>query len=347
MAVRLLLLPYRPLVKLFVRCRWLATGLVLLMLATGGLLLPRLGSEFMPRLDEGELLIRATMSPSISLEEARSTMLRFEKRLLAKFPEVTKIVTRVGRGEIGAHADPVNSAEAFVALKPKAQWISAATPEELYALISKAFEDFPGAQFNVTQPIAAAVDELLTGTKAELAIKIFGDDMEVLKEKAAEVETAMRQVPGAADVQKDQVTGTPQLLIRIDRQAIARYGSGAAQDPDEIYWNCAPAVFHLDAYDADGAITNSGSCFFIEKQGVAVTCYQIIAGATSASITVPDSTAVKRTPILSRMIPAKMRKKTNTFRNVSAPCIVPKAVESQPLVDCIRSLIGERMSMKM
>ena len=224
LAVRLLLLPYRPLVKLFVRCRWLATGLVLLMLATGGLLLPRLGSEFMPRLDEGELLIRATMSPSISLEEARSTMLRFEKRLLAKFPEVTKIVTRVGRGEIGAHADPVNSAEAFVALKPKAQWISAATPEELYALISKAFEDFPGAQFNVTQPIAAAVDELLTGTKAELAIKIFGDDMEVLKEKAAEVETAMRQVPGAADVQKDQVTGTPQLLIRIDRQAIARYG---------------------------------------------------------------------------------------------------------------------------
>jgi cobalt-zinc-cadmium resistance protein CzcA len=83
-------------------------------------------------------------------------------------------------------------------------------------LISKAFADFPGAQFNVTQPIAAAVDEL--------AIKRFGDDMEVLKEKAAEVEAAVRQVSGAADVQKDQVAGTPQLLIRIDRQAIARYG---------------------------------------------------------------------------------------------------------------------------
>jgi cobalt-zinc-cadmium resistance protein CzcA len=151
-------------------------------------------------------------------------MLRFEKRLMDKFPEVIRVVTRVGRGEVGAHADPVNSAEAFVGLKPQEAWTSAKTPEALYAKISEAFASFPGAQFNVTQPIAAAVDELLTGTKAELAIKIFGADMDVLKEKAAEIETLIREIPGAADVQKDQVTGTPQLLIRIDRQAIARYG---------------------------------------------------------------------------------------------------------------------------
>jgi len=120
--------------------------------------------------------------------------------------------------------DPVNSAEAFVALKPQNQWTSAETSDELYAMISEALEDFPGTLFNVTQPIAAAVDELLTGTKAELAVKIFGPEMEVLKEKAAEIETVIRAVPGATDVQKDQVTGTPQLRIRIDRQAIARYG---------------------------------------------------------------------------------------------------------------------------
>jgi len=222
--VRWLLLPYRPAVSLFVRHRLLAVGLSVLMLAAGLLIFPRLGSEFVPRLDEGDLLIRATMAPSIALEESKETMLRFEKRLMAKFPEVTRIVTRVGRGEVGAHADPVNNAEAFVALKPQDQWTSAATPDELYAKISEAFEDFPGAQVNVTQPIAAAVDELLTGTKAELAIKIFGPDMEVLKEKAAEIEAVIREVSGAADVQKDQVTGTPQLRIRIDRQAIARYG---------------------------------------------------------------------------------------------------------------------------
>jgi cobalt-zinc-cadmium resistance protein CzcA len=222
--VRWLLFPYRPMVRLFVRHRSMAVGLAGLMLAAGLLIFPRLGSEFVPRLNEGDLLIRATMAPSISLEESKETMLRFEKRLMARFPEVTMVVTRVGRGEVGAHADPVNSAEAFVSLKPQEEWATAETPDELYAMISKAFEDFPGTQFNVTQPIAAAVDELLTGTKAELAIKIFGPDMEVLKAKAAEIEAVIREIPGAADVQKDQVTGTPQLRIRIDRQAIARYG---------------------------------------------------------------------------------------------------------------------------
>jgi cobalt-zinc-cadmium resistance protein CzcA len=141
-----------------------------------------------------------------------------------RFPEVTRVVSRVGRGEVGAHADPVNNAEAFVALKPQQDWETAKTPEELYANMSEAFEDFPGAQFNFTQPIAAAVDELLTGTKAELAIKIFGPNMEVLKEKSADIEAVIRSVEGAADVQKDQVTGTPQLLIKVDRAAIARYG---------------------------------------------------------------------------------------------------------------------------
>lgn len=222
--VRWLLLPYRPVVSLFVRYRSIAVGLAVLMLMLGALIFPRLGSEFVPRLDEGDLLIRATMAPSISIEESKQTMLRFEKRLMARFPEVTRVVTRVGRGEVGAHADPVNSAEAFVALKPQEEWTSAETSDELYAAISEAFADFPGAQFNVTQPIAAAVDELLTGTKAELAIKIFGADMEVLKQKAAEIEAVIREIPGAADVQKDQVTGTPQLRIRIDRKAISRYG---------------------------------------------------------------------------------------------------------------------------
>lgn len=232
--VQRLLRPYRPMVGLFVRKRWLAVTLAGLMLLAGAIVLPRLGSEFVPRLDEGDLLIRATMAPSISLEESRNTMLRFEKRLMEKFPEVTRVVTRVGRGEVGAHADPVNSAEAFVALKPQKEWTSARTSDDLYAKISEAFESFPGAQFNVTQPIAAAVDELLTGTKAELAIKIFGADMDILKEKAAEIEGVIREVSGAADVQKDQVSGTPQLLIRINRQAIARYGVNV-EDVQEFF----------------------------------------------------------------------------------------------------------------
>ncbi|MCB2181302.1 MAG: CusA/CzcA family heavy metal efflux RND transporter [Desulfobulbaceae bacterium] len=222
--VRLLLAPYTPIVELFVRKRLLAVILSVAMLLAGILIYPRLGSEFVPRLNEGDLMVRATMAPSISLEDARDTMLLFERRLMTKFPEVVRVVSRVGRGEVGAHADPVNSAEAFVGLKPQSEWQTAQTPDELYGLMSEEFENFPGVQFNFTQPIAAAVDELLTGTKAELALKIFGPDMEILKEKSAEIEAVIRKTKGASDVQKDQVSGTPQLRITVDRQAIARYG---------------------------------------------------------------------------------------------------------------------------
>lgn len=232
--VRWLLIPYRPLVTRMVHSRTWAVGLAGLMLVAGAAIFPFLGSEFVPRLNEGDLLVRVTMAPSISLGEARETITRFERRLMERFPEVVRVVTRVGRGEVGAHADPVNSAEAFVGLRPQEEWQTADTPDDLYAKMSEAFEDFPGAQFNFTQPIAAAVDELLTGTKAELAIKLFGPDMEVLKSKSAEIEAVIRSVEGAADVQKDQVTGTPQLLITIDREAIARYGVNSADVQETI-----------------------------------------------------------------------------------------------------------------
>jgi cobalt-zinc-cadmium resistance protein CzcA len=222
--LRGLIAVYKPVVSFFVRRPGVAIGLAAGLLILGGLLFTRLGSEFVPKLNEGDLLVRSTMAPSISIEEARETMTRFEKRLMSRFPEVTRVVSRVGRGEVGAHADPVNSAESFVALKPQSEWTSAKTPEELYYLMSEAFENFPGVQFNFTQPIAAAVDELVTGTRAELAIKTFGPDMAVLQSKAAEIEGLIRQVPGAADVQKDQVSGSPQLRISVDRGAIARHG---------------------------------------------------------------------------------------------------------------------------
>ncbi len=224
LVVGFILFFYRPLVTLFVKVRFLAVLLAGGMLALGVWVFPFLGSEFVPRLNEGDLLVRVTMAPSISLEESRDTVLKFERQLLRDFPEVKRVVSRVGRGEVGAHADPVNSAESFVELKPREEWESGRSPEELFAAMSHGFEGFPGARFNFTQPIAAAVDELLTGTKAELAIKLFGSDTEVLKSKAAEIQRAVAGIAGASDVQMDQVTGTPQLRIRVDREAISRYG---------------------------------------------------------------------------------------------------------------------------
>ncbi len=215
---------FAPLVEFFVAKRRAALGLAAAMLIIGALIFPRLGSEFTPRMNEGDLLVRLTMAPSISLPEARATVTRFEQQLRESFPEVERVVTRVGRGEVGAHADPVNSAEAFVALAPRSEWETARSQEALLALMSESFESFPGARFNFTQPIAAATDELLTGTKADLAIKLFGEDMSVLEQYAGQIANVIRDIPGSADVQTDQVTGAPQLRITVNREAISRFG---------------------------------------------------------------------------------------------------------------------------
>lgn len=208
----------------FVRSRWLAVATALGLLATGGLAASRLGSEFTPALEEGDILLRITMAPSVSLTEAQATSTRVETQLLEAFPEIDTVVSRIGRGEVGAHADPVNSIEAFVALKPRADWRNGVSPERLRDELSEFLELQPGILGNVGQPIAMSVDELLTGTKAELAVKIFGPDSDVLLAQSRQLQEILEQTRGAADVQADQITGAPQLVVQVDRQAIGRYG---------------------------------------------------------------------------------------------------------------------------
>ena len=208
----------------FVRQRLAAIALATVLLLAGGLAGSRLGSEFTPSLEEGDILLRVTMAPSISLTEAADTTTRVEKRLLGAFPEIKSIVTRIGRGEVGAHADPTNSAEAFVELKPKSEWRKGLSPEDLRSEISENLEGVPGIVVNIGQPIAMSVDELLTGTRAELAVKIFGPDSAVLLDKSQELLTILQDVDGAAEVQADQITGAPQLVVGVDRVALGRYG---------------------------------------------------------------------------------------------------------------------------
>jgi cobalt-zinc-cadmium resistance protein CzcA len=216
LVVRLLLVPYKPLVSFFVRVRWAAVALAALMLLIGAAVFPRLGSEFTPELNEGTVVVRLTMAPSISIEEAKRNALRIERRLLT--------VPEVGRGEVGAHADPVNSAEMFVRLDPPADWRQARDQEWVEHQLRDAIGAPPGILVNFTQPIEMSIDELLEGVRAELAIKLFGDDLEALKREAEEVAAVVRSVRGATDVQVDQVSGAPQLIVRVDREAIARYG---------------------------------------------------------------------------------------------------------------------------
>jgi cobalt-zinc-cadmium resistance protein CzcA len=207
----------------FVRVRPAAVALALGLLFIGGFAGSRLGSEFTPALEEGDILLRVSMAPSISLTEGRETSTRLERRLLERFVEIDSIVSRIGRGEVGAHADPVNNIEAFVALKPRSQWRADLTPDDLRAAISEDLESFPGVRVNIGQPIAMSVDELLTGTKAQLAVKIFGPDPDVLLKGSQELQSLLQAVAGASDVQADQITGAPQLVVSVDRTALGRY----------------------------------------------------------------------------------------------------------------------------
>jgi cobalt-zinc-cadmium resistance protein CzcA len=214
---------YLRILGFFLDRRWIAVASAVAILALGAGILPILGSEFTPRLQEGTLIIRLRMAPSISLEGSQRTAQVVERRLMA-VPEVSGVVSRIGRGEVGAHADPVNNAELLVLLRPKEQWTSASSQEELENVIRKRLGRVPGAVVNFTQPIAMSVDELLEGVRAELAIKVFGEDVDLLKANAEKVARAISLVPGAADVQVEQISGIPQLVIRIDREAVARHG---------------------------------------------------------------------------------------------------------------------------
>ncbi len=230
--LRFLLRIYRPVVTFFVKRRFMAVALSVILILIGIGIYPQLGSEFTPTLQEGTIILRLTMAPSISLNESKRITLTVERRLL-KINEISGVVTRIGRGEIGAHTDPINSAEMYVLLKPKEEWQTAETQQDIEDIIRADLGNIPGVLSNLTQPIRMTVDELLEGVRAELAIKLFGDDLDVLKKKADELAAVISSIPGAADVQADQISGTPQLLIKVDQHAIARYGINVA-DVQEV-----------------------------------------------------------------------------------------------------------------
>ncbi|VAX22506.1 Cobalt-zinc-cadmium resistance protein CzcA; Cation efflux system protein CusA [hydrothermal vent metagenome] len=221
--VRILKKSYEPVVRFFVHHRSLAVILAGSLIVVGALIFPRLGSEFTPTLQEGTLVLRLTMAPSIALTESTRVTMKVEKRLM-DVPEITGVVTRIGRGEVGAHTDPVNSAEMYILLSPREEWRYPNDQKRLEDAIRVHLGEIPGVMTNFTQPIAMTVDELLEGVRAELAIKLFGDDLKTLKANADNIVQVIGKIRGASDVQVDQISGTPQLLIKINRQAIARYG---------------------------------------------------------------------------------------------------------------------------
>jgi cobalt-zinc-cadmium resistance protein CzcA len=226
--VRALVALYRPLVSVFVRFRAMAVILAVVLLGVGAALFPRLGAEFTPRLMEGDIIANLTMAPSVSLEETKRNTLIAERRLL-EIPEIEQAVSRIGRGEVGAHADPINTVHMMVVLKPESDWRAGFTQVDVENAMREKLAGMPGVEVNMTQPIQLSVDELIGGTKAQLAIKLFGADLDLLKTKGEAIAAVVRGVEGAADVQTGQVIGSPQIIVRPDREAIARHGLNLAE----------------------------------------------------------------------------------------------------------------------
>ncbi|MCJ8292869.1 MAG: CusA/CzcA family heavy metal efflux RND transporter [Colwellia sp.] len=195
---------------------------VLLFVAAAALV-PQIGTEFVPELEEGTINLRATLAPSSSLETALSVAPILEAMLM-EFPEVEYTLSRIGRAEIGGDPEPVNNIEIYIGLKPVSEWTSASNRIELQGLMEEKLEQFPGLLLNFSQPIATRVDELLSGVKAQLAIKLFGPELDILASKGREIEAAIKKIDGARDVALEQIAGEAQLVIKPNRQQLSRYG---------------------------------------------------------------------------------------------------------------------------
>ncbi len=221
--MRVLIRLYQPALEWSLRHRRIVILISLILLICSLILAPFLGTEFIPTLEEGSILIRVTMAPSTSLVQATETVMALERKL-TQFSEVEEVISRIGRPETGSHPHPVNYAEIHIELKPLQEWNNTRSKDELIKKMDKVLSGYPGVQLNFAQPIQNMFEELLAGVKAELAINVFGEDMEVLKQKAEEVREAIIDVHGVVDLSVEQSFGQPQVQIIVDRKKCARYG---------------------------------------------------------------------------------------------------------------------------
>jgi len=210
-----------------VRRPWAVAAVALLALGGSLALVPRIGTEFLPELDEGSIAVQTFRIPSISLPQSLALQTEAEK-LLRRFPEVIDVVSKTGRADIASDPMGVEVSDVIVTLKSHEEWTSARTKDELVEQMRAALAELPGVASSFSQPIALRVDELVSGVKSAVGIKIFGDDLDVLKQKGEAVARILGRVPGAADVNVEKVSGLAYLEIEIDRDKIARYGINVA-----------------------------------------------------------------------------------------------------------------------
>lgn len=215
---------YRPLLLASLRFRWLVVSVALVLVLAFGWLATRMGADFVPELDEGDIVMHALRIPGTSLEQAVEMQELLEAEV-ARQPEVQWVFSKIGTAEVAADPVPPNVADVFIILKPRDQWPDPGKPKSrIVSELEARVAPYPGNLYEFLQPIQMRFNELIAGVRAELAVKVFGDDFDTLIGLGASVESAISGVPGAADIQVEQTTGLPVLTLVPDREALARYG---------------------------------------------------------------------------------------------------------------------------
>lgn len=214
---------YVPVLKWSLKNRTIVLSIAVIALIASLALIPSLGTEFIPTLEEGMIQIRVNSAPSTSMEEMTRIIGVFQSKI-SRHDEVTYVLSRIGRPEAGSHPHPVNSAEIMVGLKPYDSWQKNRSKQDLIDELREELEVYPGVQMVFAQPIQNMFDELLSGVKAELAVKVFGDDLELLRAKGNEIKLVMSGIEGIADLSVEQSFGQPQVVIDVDPAEAARFG---------------------------------------------------------------------------------------------------------------------------
>lgn len=213
---------YRPLLESSIRNRKKVVLYTIILFIITLLVLPFLGTEFIPVLDEGTIQINVVMAPSISLEKAAKIIMKME-RIINRRQEVEQTISKIGRPEAGSHPHPVNFSNIQIILKPEDQWINHKSKMELIKSLNKELSEYPGVQLNFTQPIQNLFDELLSGVRTQIALKIYGEDLTLLRVKAEEIKEVIESIPGLVDLATEQSYGQPQIQIIADRKLCSRY----------------------------------------------------------------------------------------------------------------------------
>lgn len=219
---------YEPMLNLAIRFRAILAIAAAVLVIGSGVVGSRMGGEFIPSLDEGDIAIQALRIPGTSLTQSLEMQQALERRLL-KLPEVKEIFARTGTAEVATDPMPPSISDGYVMLKPRSEWPNPKKPKsDVVNEVEVAAEEIAGSSYEISQPIQLRFNELISGVRSDVGVKIFGDDLDVLAQVASQVQAVLQNVQGAADVKTEQIAGLPVLTVKLDRQALSRFGISVA-----------------------------------------------------------------------------------------------------------------------